>query len=64
MASYTFKELREMNIEKLIALLVIHSNSMTKTAKQTEEKIFMVLAERNVIDYEVMEKEYKRICMW
>lgn len=64
MANYTLKELKEMSTEALIGCLVVHSNSMTKASQQTEEKVFRVLAERNVIDYDAMKKEYERIGMW
>ena len=63
MASYTLKELNEMSTEKLIGVLVIHSSSMTKSSKQTEDRVFKILAERNVIDYDAMKKEYERIGM-
>lgn len=64
MASYTLKELKEMSTEELICKLVTTSSTMTKAVKQTEDKIFKVLAERNVINYDVMKTEYKRMGMW
>ena len=64
MASYSLKELNEMSTEKLIGVLVIHSSSMTKASKQTEDRVFKILAERNVIDYDAMKKEYERLAMW
>lgn len=64
MASYTKKELKEMSTERLIGILVINSSSMTKSSKQTEEKVFMELSDRKVIDYDVMKAEYERIGMW
>lgn len=64
MASYTLKELKAMSTERLLGNLVTTSNSMTKSSKQTEDKIFKILAERNIIDYDAMKKEYERIGMW
>ena len=64
MASYTKKELKEMSTERLIGILVINSSSTTKSSKQTEEKVFMELSDRKVIDYDVMKEEYERIGMW
>lgn len=64
MANYTLKELKEMTTEQLIGGLVTTSNSTTKSSKQTEDKIFKILAERNVIDYDAMKAEYERIGMW
>ena len=64
MASYSFKELNEMSTEKLIGILILQSNSTTKASRQTEEKVFRLLAERNVIDYDAMKSEYERIAMW
>ena len=64
MASYTKKELKEMSTEQLIGILVVNSSSMTKSSKQTEEKVFMELSDRKVIDYDVMKAEYERIGMW
>ena len=64
MASYTKKELKEMSTERLIGILVISSSSMTKSSKQTEEKVFMELSDRKVIDYDAMKAEYERIGMW
>ena len=64
MASYTKKELKEMSTEQLIGILVINSSSMTKSSKQTEEKVFMELSNRKVIDYDKMKAEYERIGMW
>ena len=64
MASYTKKELKEMSTEQLIWILAINSSSMTKSSKQTEEKVFMELSDRKVIDYDVMKAEYERIGMW
>lgn len=64
MASYSKKELKEMSTERLIGILVINSSSMTKLSKQTEEKVFMELSDRKVIDYDVMKAEYERIGMW
>ena len=58
------KELKEMSTERLIGILVINSSSMTKSSKQTEEKVFMELSDRKVIDYDVMKAEYERIGMW
>ena len=53
-----------MSTERLIGILVINSSSMTKLSKQTEEKVFMELSDRKVIDYDVMKAEYERIGMW
>ena len=64
MASYTKKEWKEMSTEQLIGILVINSSSMTKSSKQTEEKVFMELSDRKVIDYDKMKAEYERIGMW
>ena len=64
MASYTKKELKEMSTEQLIGILIVNSSSMTKSSKQTEEKVFMELSDRKVIDYDVMKAEYERIGMW
>ena len=64
MASYTKKELKEMSTEQLIGILVINSSSMTKSSKQTEEKVFIELSDRKVIDYDKMKAEYERIGMW
>ena len=64
MASYTKKELKEMSTERLIGILIISSNSMTKSSKQTEEKVFKELSNRKVIDYDAMKAEYERIGMW
>ena len=64
MASYTKKELKEMSTERLIGILVINSSTMTKSSKQTEEKVFMELSDRKVIDYDAMKAEYERIGMW
>ena len=64
MASYTLKELKEMSTESLICCLVLQSDSQTKTSKQTEEKVIKILAERKVVDFEIMKKEYERIGMW
>lgn len=64
MSSYTLKELRKMSTEQLIGSLVVSSNSMTKSSKQTEDKIFKILSERKVVDYYAMKKEYERIGMW
>ena len=64
MASYTKKELKEMSTERLIGILVINSSSMTKSSKQTEEKVFMELSNRKVIDYDKMKAEDERIGMW
>ena len=64
MASYTKKELKEMSTEQLIGILVVNSSSMTKSSKQTEEKVFKELSNRKVIDYDAMKAEYERIGMW
>lgn len=64
MASYTKKELKEMSTERLIGILVISSSSVTKSTRQVEEKVFMELSNRKVIDYDVMKAEYERIGMW
>lgn len=64
MTSYTKKELKEMSTERLIVILIINSSSMTKSSKQTEEKVFKELSDRKVIDYDVMKAEYERIGMW
>lgn len=64
MASYTKKELKEMSTERLIGILVINSSSIANSSKQTEEKIFMELSDRKVIDYDLMKAEYERIGMW
>ena len=42
----TKKELKEMSTERLIGILVISSSSMTKSTKQTEEKVFKELSGR------------------
>lgn len=64
MASYTLKELKEMGTERLIGILVINSSSMTKSSKQTEDKVFKELSDRKVVDYDAMKAEYERIGMW
>lgn len=64
MASYSNKELKEMSTEQLIGVLIGISDSMTKSAKQTEDKVFKVLSDRKVIDYDTMKAEYERIGMW
>ena len=53
-----------MSTEQLIGKLIIGSDSMTKSSKQTEDKIFKILSRRKVIDYETMKAEYERIGMW
>lgn len=58
------KELKEMSTERLIGILVISSSSTTKSTRQLEEKVFMELSNRKVIDYEAMKAEYERIGMW
>ena len=63
MANYSQKELKEMSTERLIGILVINSSSMTKSSKQTEEKVFKELSDRKVIDYDAMKAEYERIGM-
>lgn len=62
--SITLKELREKTTEELIGALVMSSDSTTKSSKEQEKKIFKVLEERKVIDYEKMVKEYERIGMF
>lgn len=64
MASYTLKELREMSTERLIIELVSGANTMGDSVRKKEEKIFRILEERNVIDYKVMEQEYKNKHYW
>ena len=64
MAYYTLKELKEMSTEQLIGILVTNFSSTTKSSKQTEDKIFKILFERKVIDYDAMKAEYERIGMW
>ena len=64
MASYTKKELEKMTTEQLIGLLIVNSSSMTKESKKIEDRIFKVLSERKIIDYDVMKAEYERIGMW
>ena len=64
MANYTLKDLKEMTTEELIGKLVIGSSSTTKSTIQQEDKIFKVLAERNVIDYDAMKREFRRIHLW
>lgn len=64
MASYTKKELKEKSTERLIGILVINSGSAKKSTKQVEEKVFMELTDRKVIDYALMKAEYERIGMW
>ena len=64
MASYTIKELNAKSTEELIGVLILQADSMTKASRQTEEKVFKLLAERNVIDYDSMKKEYETIGMW
>ncbi len=64
MASYSLKELKGMTTEKLICQLVLSSGSQTKLARQTEDKVFKILSENGVIDYEKMKSEYEMIGMW
>ena len=64
MSYYSQKELKEMSTEQLIGILVINSSSMTKSSKQTEDKVFKVLSDRKVIDYDTMKSAYVRIGMW
>ena len=64
MTSYTKKELKEMSTERLIGILVINSSSARKSTKQVEEKVFMELSDRKVINYDAMKAEYERIGMW
>ena len=64
MASYSKKELKEMSTERLIGILVINSSSARKSTKQVEEKVFMELSDRKVINYDAMKAEYERIGMW
>ncbi|MGF0102028.1 hypothetical protein [Bariatricus sp. SGI.019] len=64
MASYTKKELKEMSTERLIGILIINSDSETKSTRQLEEKVFKELSDRKVIDYDAMKVEYERIGMW
>ena len=53
-----------MSTEQLIGVLISISDSMTKSAKQTEDKVFKVLSDRKVIDYDTMKAEYERIGIW
>lgn len=64
MANYSLKELDEMRTEQLIGKLIMGSDSMTKSSRQAEDKIFKILSKRKVIDYEAMKAEYERIGMW
>lgn len=64
MAGYTVKELKNMNTERLIGNLIQNSVSLTKSSKQTEDRIFKILAERHVIDYDTMKSEYEKLGMW
>ena len=64
MESYTKKELKEMSTERLIGILIINSDSETKSTRQLEEKVFKELSDRKVIDYDAMKAEYERIGMW
>lgn len=64
MAGYALKELKEMSTEQLIGCLVMYSSSTTKSSKQAEDKIFKILSDRKVVDYDAMKAEYERIGMW
>ena len=64
MANYSLKELDEMSTEQLIGKLIMGSDSMTKSSRKAEDKIFKILSTRKVIDYEAMKAEYERIGMW
>lgn len=64
MASYSLKELKEMSTEQLIGCLATNSSSMTRSSRQTEDKIFKILSDRKVFDYDAMKAEYERIGMW
>ena len=67
MARYTLKELKEMSTEQLITKLVMicgNDGKLLKQDVQTEERIFKILAERNVINYEAMKKEYEKNLLW
>ena len=67
MERFTVKQLKEMSTEELITRLVILCGSEGKVLKQdqqTEERIFKILAERKVIDYEAMKKEYEKNLLW
>ena len=61
---YSEKELKEMSTELLIIVLINMSNLTTNSAKQTENKVFKVLHDRKVIDYDTMKAEYERLLMW
>ena len=61
---YSEKELKEMSTELLIIVLINMSNLTTNSAKQTENKVFKVLNDRKVIDYDTMKAEYERLLMW
>ncbi len=60
----TLKELREKSVEQLIAIVISTSCSTTKAAIQQEERVFKVLAERGVLDYNAMRTEMKRRDLW
>lgn len=60
----TLKDLREMSTEQLISKAMSTSCSMTKAAQQQEEKVFRVLSERGVINFDAMKEELKRAGMW
>lgn len=60
----TIKELKEMSTEQLIIELVMTCNDMTKDAKKREDRVFKLLSERNVIDYDNMVEEYKKALLW
>ena len=64
MASYSLKELKEMSTEQLIGCLVLNCSSTTKVSKQIEDKVFKVLSDRNIIDYDAMRAEYERMGLW
>ena len=63
MVNYTLKELNELSTEELIGKLM-EMQMPNKSKKQTEEKIFKILAERNVIRYDVLKKECEKLLLW
>ena len=63
MASYSLKELKEKSTEELIGKL-LEIQMPNKSSKQTEEKIFKILAERKIIDYDAMKKECEKLLLW
>lgn len=62
--AWTVKQLNELNTERLITILVQGSNDMTAQEKEKEKRIFKILAERGVIDYDAMIAEYERAAIY